>query len=38
MDPPETMKVNVTIIYVDPATGRPTGEVDCPEEKDGTKG
>jgi len=38
MDPPETMKVNVTIIYIDPVTGRPTGEVEyCPAEKDETK-
>jgi hypothetical protein len=36
MDPPETMKVNITIVYIDPATGRPTGEVThFPPEKDG---
>jgi hypothetical protein len=38
MDPPEPIRVNVTIVYIDPETGRPTDEVEyCPAEKDETK-
>jgi hypothetical protein len=37
MDPPETMRVRVTVVYIG-ADGRPTGEVDrYPPEKDETK-
>jgi hypothetical protein len=38
MAPPKTTKVSITIVYIDPTTRRPTGEVEYyPPRKDETK-